>query len=1042
MKHLLLSAAFCCALGAQAQGKSERWLNPEVNRVNTVKSRSTFFAYENERAARFGNKYESDRYMSLEGDWKFLFVKDHNLAPKGFYAPGYDDSAWDLFPVPGLFEINGYGDRIYKNVGYAWATQFTSNPPMVEEKNNYTGSYRREFEIPADWQGSRIFMHVGSATSNLTVWVNGKEVGYSEDSKMEAVFDLTPYLTPGKKALIAMQVMRWCDGTYLEDQDFWRFTGIAREVYLYARPQAHVQDIFAMPDLTNNYRDGSLKVKVNTEKAKGKNLQLSLVDAEGRQVWRAEAKADETTSFECSLANPNKWTAETPYLYTLYTTLSDGKEVIEVIPQKVGFRKVEIKDGQVLVNGKAIIFKGVNRHEMDPDGGYVVSVERMIQDIKVMKELNVNAVRTCHYSDDPRWYDLCDQYGLYVVGETNIESHGMGYGERTLAKNASYELAHVERNRNNVLVQKNHPSIIIWSLGNEAGYGPNFEKAYDEIKSIDNSRPVQYEQAGQNGKTDIFCPMYYGYDGCEKYAQGNNPRPLIQCEYAHAMGNSMGGFAEYWDLTRKYAKYQGGFIWDFVDQGLRSTSKVTGKQIWQYGGDAGRYPASDHNFNCNGVIAPDRSYNPHAYEVQHYYQHIWLRNLDMSTGNVELYNENTFRTLDYVDAVITLKQDGRQVLSQRITDLPKVEPGQSKVMQLGQMELGMKVYQQMVNNPNSEFVADVDFVLKNDEPLLPAGFAVARQQFVLQGYTFPTAEGIIKEAKGEPVKVDAMNACYTLSAAGMSVTVNRWNGNLDYLDVDGKPMLQEGYSVTPNFWRAPTDNDFGANLQKKFAAWKNPERKVKSVTVKDVIPAKAIEVVYDMPSVEATLTMTYTLTPNGELIVDESMKVNKDAKQKPQLFRFGMQWVLPGEYNQITYYGKGPHENYIDRKGSQRLGIFNQTVADQYYGYVRPQESGNKADVRYWTLTNVQGKGLTFQATGTMECSTLPYLMDDLDGGPVKQAHQYHSGDLTPRNLSVLQIQARQFGLGCVNSWGAWPRNEYQMPYQDYRFTYIVKAVK
>jgi len=1042
MKHLLLSAAFCCALGAQAQGKSERWLNPEVNRVNTVKSRSTFFAYENENAARSGKKCESDRYMSLEGKWKFFFVKDHDQAPKGFYAPGYDDSAWDLFPVPGLFEINGYGDRIYKNVGYSWATQFNSNPPMVEEKNNYTGSYRREFEIPAGWQGSRIFMHVGSATSNLTVWVNGKEVGYSEDSKMEAVFDLTPYLTPGKKALIAMQVMRWCDGSYLEDQDFWRFTGIAREVYLYARPQAHVQDVFAVPDLTNDYRDGSLAVKVNTEKAKGKTLQLSLVDAEGRQVWKAEAKAEESTSFQCSVSNPNKWTAETPYLYTLYTTLTDGKEVIEVIPQKVGFRKVEISNAQVLVNGKPIIFKGVNRHEMDPDGGYVVSVERMIQDIKVMKELNVNAVRTCHYSDDPRWYDLCDQYGLYVVGETNIESHGMGYGDRTLAKNPSYELAHIERNRNNVLVQKNHPSIIIWSLGNEAGYGPNFEKAYDEIKSIDNSRPVQYEQAGQNGKTDIFCPMYYGYDGCEHYAKGNNPRPLIQCEYAHAMGNSMGGFGEYWDLTRKYDKYQGGFIWDFVDQGLRGTSKVTGKQIWMYGGDEGRYPASDHNFNCNGVIAPDRSLNPHAYEVQHYYQNIWLRNLDMSNGDVELFNENTFRTLDYVDAVITLKQDGRQVLSRRIQDLPKVEPGQSVVMQMGRMDLGMKVYQLMTNNPSSEFTADVDFVLKKDEPLLKAGHVIARQQFVLQGYTFPTPEGIIKQAKGEAVKVDAMNACYTLSAAGMSITVNRWNGNLDYVDVDGKPMLQDGYSVTPNFWRAPTDNDFGANLQTKFAAWKSPERKVKSVTVKDVIPAKAVEVVYDMPSVEAVLTMTYTLTPSGELIVDESMKVNKDAKQKPQLFRFGMQWVLPGEYSQITYYGKGPHENYIDRKGSQRLGIFSQNVADQYYGYVRPQESGNKADVRYWTLTNVQGKGLTFQATGNMECSTLPYLVSDLDGGPVKYAHQYHSGDLTPRNLSVLQIQARQFGLGCVNSWGAWPRNEYQMPYQDYRFTYIVKAVK
>ena len=1042
MKHLFLSAALFCALGVQAAEKTERWLDPQVNRVNTVKSRSSFFAYENTQAARANNKYESNRYMSLEGKWKFFFVKDHDKAPQGFYAPGYDDSAWDLFPVPGLFEINGYGDRIYKNVGYAWATQFTNNPPFVEEKNNYTGSYRREFEIPADWQGSRIFMHVGSATSNLTVWVNGKEVGYSEDSKMEAVFDITPYITPGKKALIAMQVMRWCDGSYLEDQDFWRFTGIAREVYLYARPQAHIQDIFAVPDLTNNYQDGSLAINVNAEKAKGKTIALSLVDADGRQVWSAEANAEQSTSFECKLSNPYKWTAETPYLYTLYTTLKDGKEIIEVIPQKVGFRKVEITDGQVLVNGKAIIFKGVNRHEMDPDGGYVVSVERMIEDIRVMKELNVNAVRTCHYSDDPRWYDLCDQYGLYVVGETNIESHGMGYGDRTLAKNAAFELAHVERNRNNVLVQKNHPSIIIWSMGNEAGYGPNFEKAYDEIKSLDASRPVQYEQAGQNGKTDIFCPMYYGYEGCEQYAAANNPRPLIQCEYAHAMGNSMGGLCEYWDLIRKHRKYQGGFIWDFVDQGLRGTSKVTGKQIWLYGGDEGRYPASDHNFNNNGIIAPDRTYNPHAYEVQYCHQYVWLRNLDMSNGDIELYNENTFRTLDNVDAVITLKQDGKQVLCERISDLPKVEPGRSVVLQLGRMDLGMKIYQQMSNNPNSEFAVDVDFVLKKDEPLLKAGFVVARQQFVLQGYAFPTAERIIKESKGETVKLDEMNACYTLSAKDLSITVNRWNGNLDYLDVDGKPMLQDGYSVTPNFWRAPTDNDFGANLQTKFRSWLNPERKVKSVKVKDMMPAKAIEVVYDMPSVEATLTMTYTLTPQGELIVDENMTVNKDAKQKPQLFRFGMQWVLPGEYNQITYYGYGPHENYIDRKGSQRLGIFTQSVADQYYGYVRPQESGNKTDVRYWTLTNARGEGLTFMATGNMECSTLPYLVEDLDGGPRKNAHQYHSGDLTPRNLSVLQIQARQFGLGCVNSWGAWPRKEYQMPYQDYRFTYIVKAVK
>ena len=567
----MFSCACLAVLSAEAQKDKPWWLDPEVNEVNTMAPRAAFFAYETENLAKADQKARSERYLSLEGKWKFNFSKDHDKAPRDFYSLKYDDSQWTDFPVPGILELNGYGDAIYSNNGYPWRTQFRPEPPFVEERNNYTGSYRKMVTVPADWKGERIYLHVGSATSNLMVWVNGKFVGYSEDSKVSAEFDLTKYLTPGKENLIAMQVMRWCDGSYLEDQDFWRFTGIAREVYLYARPQAHIADLFITPDLVNNYQDGTLEVKLNAVGAKGETVMFSLKDKEGKEVAAQTAKVGGNGEVKVNfdIKNPLKWTAETPNLYTLYTTLMDGKQVAEVVPQRVGFRKVEIKNAQVLVNGQPVLFKGANRHELDPVTGYVVSMDRMLEDIRVMKELNINAVRTCHYPNDPRWYELCDIYGIYMVAEANIESHGMGYGDKMLAKEPTYEKAHLERNESNIKIYKNHPSIIFWSVGNEAGYGPNFEKAYDLVKAYDPSRPCQYEQAGQNGKTDIFCPMYYDYGGCDKYSQGDNPRPLIQCEYAHAMGNSMGGFKEYWDMVRKYPKYQGGFIWDFVDQGLR-----------------------------------------------------------------------------------------------------------------------------------------------------------------------------------------------------------------------------------------------------------------------------------------------------------------------------------------------------------------------------------------------------------------------------------------------------------------------------------------
>ncbi|WP_302584323.1 glycoside hydrolase family 2 TIM barrel-domain containing protein [Paraprevotella clara] len=1037
-RQLMFSCACLAVLSAEAQKDKPWWLDPEVNEVNTMAPRAAFFAYETENLAKADQKARSERYLSLEGKWKFNFSKDHDKAPRDFYSLKYDDSQWTDFPVPGILELNGYGDAIYSNNGYPWRTQFRPEPPFVEERNNYTGSYRKMVTVPADWKGERIYLHVGSATSNLMVWVNGKFVGYSEDSKVSAEFDLTKYLTPGKENLIAMQVMRWCDGSYLEDQDFWRFTGIAREVYLYARPQAHIADLFITPDLVNNYQDGTLEVKLNAVGAKGETVMFSLKDKEGKEVAAQTAKVGGNGEVKVNfdIKNPLKWTAETPNLYTLYTTLMDGKQVAEVVPQRVGFRKVEIKNAQVLVNGQPVLFKGANRHELDPVTGYVVSMDRMLEDIRVMKELNINAVRTCHYPDDPRWYELCDIYGIYMVAEANIESHGMGYGDKTLAKEPTYEKAHLERNESNIKIYKNHPSIIFWSLGNEAGYGPNFEKAYDLVKAYDPSRPCQYEQAGQNGKTDIFCPMYYDYGGCDRYSQGDNPRPLIQCEYAHAMGNSMGGFKEYWDMVRKYPKYQGGFIWDFVDQGLRVKNKQ-GKTIYAYGGDFGRYPTSDHNFNCNGIINPDRKPNPHANEVRYYYQNIWATAKDLKAGEVEVYNENFFKSLDDVELQWTLESEGKVLANGRnALDIPAQ---QKRVVKLDGYSLPADV--------KGEVVLNLDFVLKKAEPMLDAGYAVAREQFVVNPYTFPTMESVLAVTSGKydtrKVEKEEKVAWVTLSAGNTSVTFNHWNGWIDYLDVDGKPMLEEGYAITPDFWRAPTDNDYGAGTQRKLHAWKNPEMKMKSFKVveNEGKAEKGVEVVYDMPSVEATLTMTYTLTPAGELVVNEAMTVNKDAKHKPELMRYGMQLVMPKAYNMLTYYGKGPGENYIDRNNGDRLGVYDAKVADQYWGYVRPQESGNKTEVRYWQVKDENGKGLEFYSFAPMECSTLNYLASDLDDGWDKNAHQSHSGDLTPRDFSVVKLAARQRGLACVNSWGAIPLEQYRMPYQDYSFTYVIRPL-
>ena len=1055
MKKILSIA--CMALVALTAAAQEMWTDPAVNQENREPARASFFAYETADKAAVMDKTASARYLSMEGDWKFHFAVDHDKAPKGFEAPGYDDSGWECFPVPGLFEILGHGDRIYRNAGYAWSNQFDPNPPYIDERNNYTGSYRRVFAIPADWKGMRTYVHIGSATSNVTLWVNGQYVGYSEDSKVAAEFDVTPYLKAGEKNLVAMQVMRWCDGSYLEDQDFWRFSGIARECYLYARPEACIGDLFVIPNLDKAYKNGSLTIKTSVMEGEGKTLHFSLQDASGKPVATASTTAGEQTECVLNVKSPNKWTAETPYLYTLTAELLDGDQVLEVIPQKIGFRKVEIVNAQVLVNGQAVYFKGADRHELDPDGGYVVSMERMLQDIRIMKQLNINAVRTCHYPDDPRWYDLCDEYGIYLVAEANVETHGMGYGKETLAKNEAFALAHLERNQRNVLNFKNHPSIIFWSLGNEAGMGPNFIEAYKWIKEYDQSRPVQYERGLYEYDaewTDIRCPMYAGYEECER--RGQNPdKPFIQCEYAHAMGNSIGGLKEYWDIYRKYPSLQGGFIWDFVDQGLRDVSAVTGKTIFTYGGDYGRYPASDNNFNCNGIIAPDRRLNPHAYEVRYCYQNIWATAKDLRKGKIDVLNEYFFRDLSNYTLTWTLTSNGKEV-SKGSQALPAIAPQTTRTITLA----GYKA----PAADGGEQLLTVEFFLNNPEPLMEAGQLVAHEQFSLAGYDFPTVEGLLAGVDGNaPRNITEDNSCIIATAGGTTVTWNRHTGLVDYIDVDGQPMLEEGHSLTPNFWRAPTDNDFGARLQQRFVAWKDVPLTRPQIQVTQEGSAQTVSVDYRLPAYKAMLHMKYTLTGDGQLIVNQSLETGVEPKaeqpregdrhgrrdfvvtpiqdiEKTHLLRFGMQLVMPKAYETVEYYGKGPGENYADRNNDQTIGLYTQTVTEQFYPYIRPQENGNHTEVRWWKVLDKDGHGLEFYGTEPLNATALHFLQSDLDDGMDKA--QRHSGDLAERPFTVVSIDKTQFGLGCVNSWGAWPLAQYQLPYGNYEYTFVVRPVK
>lgn len=1029
------------------------WHDLQVNEINRLPLHTMHFAYDPNdfpgTGAEYLDKKKSMNYLSLEGTWKFNWVANADERPTDFYKTDLDDSKWNNIQMPGNWEMLGYGQPEYVNVGFAWRGHFDQQPPAVPTKDNHVGSYRREINIPSNWDGKRVIAHFGSVTSNIYLYVNGKFAGYAEDSKVAAEFDITPFLKKGKN-LIAFQTFRWCDGSWCEDQDFWRLSGPARENYLYARSKDHrLLDVRVETDLKNNYKDGYLNI---TAKVQGNTLAyFGLYDPDGKEVivTGTDNVKNGVAKYQLRVKNVRKWSAETPNLYTLVVSpIQNGGMYLpyEIVQVKVGFRKVEIKNKQFLVNGQPVLLKGANRHEIDPDEGYNLSEQRMIQDIMMMKRMNINAVRTCHYPDDPRWYDLCDKYGLYVVAEANQESHGFQYGDDAAAKKPEFAKQIMERNQHNVSMFYNHPSIVTWSMGNETVMGDNFLQAYKWIKSQDKTRPVQYEQARRGEGTDIFCPMYYPVSACEKYAKDpNSPMPLIQCEYNHTMGNSGGNLSDYWNLIRKYPILQGGFDWDFVDQALHRNIvkpmsilpyKMNNEELrkieYCYGGDYNKYDPSDNNFNCNGIIGPDRQMNPHAYEVAYQYQNIWAKMVNAETGEVSVHNENFFRDLSNYALAWSLEEDGVETQNGTIADLD-VPAQQTKNFTIPYDKSKIK---------GKEVFLNIDFRLKEAEPLLTAGQVMAYAQLPVvtkQACSGDCSKMLAQGHGKKKMKLAAKkNNVVAVTTPNLTFKIDRSTGLISEYAYNGKSLLGEGGTLKPNFWRAPTDNDMGAVLQKKFKAWKNPQMNLKNIDVKKDKKTNSVTILtsFDMPEVQGQMDITYVVFANtGAVKVTEDFKATEGAKVS-DMFRFGMLMQMPYTMEKSNYYGRGPIENYSDRKDCMRIGVYTDDADNQYFPYIRPQESGTKSDIRWWKQTDATGLGLQVKSCTPFYASAIHFDTEELDDGDDKE--QRHSFDLKKSKFTNLFLDSAHMGVGGENSWGAWPLEKYRVHYGNKTFTFTL----
>jgi beta-galactosidase len=1015
---------------APSQTGPEDWENPAVPHSGTEAPRAFFVPFPDAAAALKLDPKDSPRYLSLNGPWKFHWSPRPADRPLDFWKPGADVDGWKESPVPSNWMFQGYDYPIYVNIPYEFARN--PKPPFVPHDHNPVGSYRRTFTFPAGWEGLNVYLHFGAVKSFFYVWVNGEKLGFSKDSKTPAAFDVTRVLKPGENVL-AVEVYRWSDGSYLECQDFWRLAGIERDVYLTAAPKTGIADFEARAGLDPTYRNGRLSVDVELRgNGVGTSVAMTLLDAAGQKVLSAERSptvAEGGTAvvrFEGAVPGVRRWSAETPELYRLVLELRDARgKTREAVTAKIGFRTSEIKDGLLLVNGVPVRLKGVNRHEHDPYTGHVISEASMRRDIDLMKQANVNAVRTCHYPDDPRWYELCDEVGLYVVDEANIESHGLGYGPESLAKDPAWGPAHLDRVRRMVERDKNHPSVIIWSLGNEAGDGVNFEQAYAWLKKRDPSRPVQYERAELRAHTDIFCPMYESIEGMLKYVETKQSRPLIQCEYAHSMGNSTGNLQDYWDAIESHDQLQGAFIWDWVDQGYAAKND-RGQPFWKFGGDYG--PAdvpSDQNFCCNGVVGPDRTPHPAYYEVKKVYQYVKFRAADLAAGTIEIRNRYDFIGLERFDLAWELTADGK-VMTTGTIERPAVAARASKVLRIP-----LPKFQPQ---PGTEYFLNVSLRARAEGAGVPKGHVAAAEQLA-----FP-AGGVapaLSERALSPLKVDDGPRFLRVTGDGFAVRFDRLTGALDSFVHSGHELVASG--IEPNFWRAPTDNDFGNQMPRRLAFWRQASlyRDLRSLAARETEFGRVtVAVEYGFGGGVAQ-TLAYDIGGDGRIAVTGKLTVPAGSKL-PELPRVGLKLAVPAAFDRVLWYGRGPFESYRDRKTAAFVGL-HETTAGEPFPYVSPQEYGNRTDTRWVAVRDAEGRGFLVSGDPVLEFSAHPHWPEDLTQ---ESRGSKHPPEVTVRDFVCLTLDHAQMGVGGDDSWGARIHPEYTLPAKNYVFRFVLQPLE
>lgn len=1008
------------------------WQDPQIVEVNRTEPHTTLFPYESRDLALKNERKESDYFINLNGLWKFNWVRKPTDRPADFYKEDFDVNNWDEIKVPANWEMQGYGVPVYVNIAYEWTQN--PDPPSVPVDYNPVGSYRRTFNIKEEWMERQIFIHFGAVKSAFYIWVNGEKVGYSQGSKTPAEFDITKYVRKGENVL-AVEVYRWSDGSWLECQDFWRISGIERDVYLYSTPRVHIFDFFAKSTLTNFYRDGNLDLDVTLKNYSDENsrceLKMSLlkegkVVLEENQTVRIKKNSEDNISLYSEIPGVKQWSAEIPELYTLVLELTERKgQDLEVISTKIGFRTSEIKHGQFLVNGVPVTIKGVNRHEHDEFEGHVVSRKSMLKDISLMKQNNINTVRTSHYPNDPYWYELCDKYGLYVIDEANIESHGIGYNpEKTLGNNPVFKKSHLDRTERMVERDKNHASVIIWSLGNEAGDGVCFDATYDWIKSRDDSRPVQYERAEGGRNTDIFCPMYWRIPDILKYVIEVKEKPLIQCEYAHAMGNSTGNFKDYWNVIEANDQLQGGCIWDWVDQGIAKYTEE-GKKYWAYGGDFGPEDVpSDGTFCINGLVFPDRTPHPGLNEVKKVYQFISFEPVNFSFDEIKITNKYDFRTLNNFAIYWELETEG-EILQQGTLMNPALNAGESKIYTLG--------IEPFKPEPGNEYFLNLTAFQLNGDELIPSGHIFAWDQFKVP------VPGKISDKKTDPGSkvVFEKREDLNIEAAGVIFSFSKEDGFLRSVMKDSVEYLTKSLQI--NFWRAPVENDWGSKMPERLGVWRYAGRNAVLRSLEheqNKAGYYAVYVKYWLPDIESYYYIRYEINGDGAMRVNCQLEPGENPV--PELPRFGITLAIPGDYKSLQWYGRGPHENYQDRKESAIVGLYNSSVEDQYVSYIAPEENGYKTDTRWITLRDPSGTGVMFAGNSLISFSALHFTNEDLTR---EKRDGMHTIDLVPGEDVYLNLDLAQMGVGGDNSWGARPHAKYSLPFGDYEYGFTIKIM-